>query len=250
MSENITFTRISDLPENVYGNNSSPIQNQMMMPPQQQPQQMSSQTTGFDQNTYQPMNIHPNPYGFPSPPPGGLPLPQQQMKPNQQMQNEMYMGTGSSHTEKGSEKYNGIEKYTGGSQQMLPSRDIPIDTSTYMHDDQIQANYIPQKKQTSDYILDYEETSAKNIQKYEKEKKKKRLLESWFDEIHIPVLIAILYFLFQLPIINTMIFRRFSFLAIYDVDGQFNLSGLVFKSALFGGCFYSMQKMMEILSEL
>jgi hypothetical protein len=277
MSENITFTRISDLPENGYGN--PPAQNQMM-PPQQQQQQPANygpntgqnqmvmqlppstpltngQNTGFDQNTYQPMNIHPNPYGFPSPPPGGLPLPQQQMKPNQQMQNELYMGNGNSVVSgsgsgSGIGIGSGVDRFTGGSQQLLPSRDIPFDTTTYMQDEKIQANYIPppSKKQTSDYILDYEETSAKNIQQYEKEKRKKRVLESWFDEIHIPVLITILYFIFQLPIVNTLFFRRFAFLSIYDTDGQFNLTGLLLKSILFGGSFYSVRKVVDVLSEM
>lgn len=240
MSENITFTRISELPEN--GQSNMPVQmggggggmsgyntNVNMNPNMLSPSQ-PSQTGGFDQYTYQTMNVHPNPYGFPTPPPGGMPLPQQQMKPNQQIQQEMY---------------------TGGMQHTIPSRDIPMDTTTYTHDDQIRANYIPPThKNTTDYILDYEENSSKHIQKYEKDKKDKKMLEAWFDEFHLPIFICVLYFVFQLPIVNTIVFRRFSFLSIYNDDGQFNVSGLVLKSVLFGGAFYIAKRSVDFISEL
>jgi len=60
----------------------------------------------------------------------------------------------------------------------------------------------------------------------------------------------LLPFLFQLPMINTMIFKKFSFLSIHTNDGNFNFFGLLFKSIMFGTSYYSMYKLTAFLSEI
>jgi len=60
----------------------------------------------------------------------------------------------------------------------------------------------------------------------------------------------ILFFFFQLPIVNSMLFKRFSFLSIYNDDGNFNVTGLILKSILFGSSYYISQKVTTFLSEL
>ena len=57
-------------------------------------------------------------------------------------------------------------------------------------------------------------------------------MDMLLTEIQIPLFIAILYFVFQLPVINSLLLKYFSFLAIYDIDGNFNLIGLILKSIL------------------
>jgi hypothetical protein len=131
----------------------------------------------------------------------------------------------------------------------LPSRDVVIDTATYMNDNQIQANYIPMPKLTKDYILDYEENADKNIVEHEKKKHRENLVDEILSELQLPVFVAVLFFLFQLPIVNTLVFKRFSFLSIYSDDGNFNIYGLVFKSLLFGSLFYSVNKVVTFISE-
>ena len=76
-------------------------------------------------------------------------------------------------------------------------------------------------------------------------REKKR--EHWLDEFQIPILLALLYFVYQLPIVNTLIFKRFSFLSIYKDDGNFNLFGLVLKSILFAGSYYSIHKIVRMM---
>lgn len=216
--ENITITRISDLPTN--GGNS-----QMIAPP--------------SDGTYMPMNIHPNPYGMPQQP-TGLPPPIQTQEGPKQMQNMMYMPP--------------TEQQFGMNHQMpmqrLNSRDIPHNMEDFTHDEQIQPNYIPKPKTTDDYIQEYQNNTERKIKEYEDKKQREKNADSWFDEMRIPAIVAILFFIFHMPIVNTMIFKKFSFLSIYNDDGNFNFYGLILKSAFFGMAFYSLNRVMDFLSEI
>jgi hypothetical protein len=225
MSENISMTRIVDLPDTAgaFGQNS----------------------LGADM--YIPINGHPNPYGIPPPPVGGIPPPQQTQSGPTQYKNTMY----SSNVQQvpnapqySQEQFN--EMFT--QEQRLPQRDIPMNISQHIQDEQIQPNYIPKPKLTSDYIQDYQESTDRKIREHEEKKIREKKAASWFDEFQIPIMISLLYFIFQLPIINTVIFKRFSFLSIYREDGNFNLLGLTLKSIIFSSIFYSFHKSIELIS--
>lgn len=207
MSENISMTRIIDLPDSG----------------------SFERGTSFEQNSlgadmYIPINGHPNPYGIPPPPAGGMSMPQQTQNAESQYKNTMI-------------------------QQRLPQRDIPMNISEHMQDEQIQPNYIPKPKLTSDYIHEYEENHYHKIKEHEAKKMREKKAVYWFDEFQNPIIIFLLYFIFQLPIINTMIFKKFTFLSIYREDGNFNLVGLILKSALFASSFYSLHKSIDIISQ-
>jgi hypothetical protein len=73
--------------------------------------------------------------------------------------------------------------------------------------------------------------------------------DEFLTELQTPILICILFFIFQLPIINTIIFKKFSFLSLHNEDGNFNFYGLLFKSMMFGSLFYSVQKITQFISE-
>ena len=207
------MTRISDLPE------------------------MSGQQNKSQPNldgSYMPMNIHPNPYGMTQPPVGTLP-PQLESQSTQedktQQKNIMYMPTDFSQP-----------------QQRLPQRDIPKIPENYTQDEQVQPNYIPKPLSTKDYIDEYQEVTNKKLREYENKKRNEKINDTWFDEFRIPIIIGILFFIFHMPIINTIVFKRFSFLSIYNDDGNFNLYGLIFKSICFGISFYMMNYSMEYLT--
>lgn len=87
------------------------------------------------------------------------------------------------------------------------------------------------------------------MREYEKKKRQENRLDMIFTELQTPLLIAILFFIFQMPVVNTMIFKKFSFLSIYNMDGNFNLSGLLFKSLLFASAFYSISRATKFISE-
>jgi len=220
MSENITMTRISDLPE--MGSST--------------PTNMAPTT-----DMYMPMNIHPNPYGIAQQPEGGLPLPQQTQGGGKQYENTMY----SNQMMKPDE----VAMMQEMPRQRLPQRDIPMDTDTRMHDEQIHANYIPKPKLKSNYIEDYEEIVERKNKEYESKKKRETIQDNWFDELQTPILIGILFFIFHLPIVNSMIFKRFSFLSIYKEDGNFNFTGLLLKCSLFTSTYYFIEKTMKYVSE-
>ena len=226
MSENISMTRIIDLPDT----------------------SMGFEQNGLGADMYIPINGHPNPYGIPPPPPGGIVPPQQTQTGPTQYTNTMY--SSNVQPQKPAPQYSQeqFNEMFNQQQQRLPQRDIPMNISQHTQDEQIQPNYIPKPKLTSDYIHDYQESSDRKIREHEEKVMREKKAASWFDEFQIPIIIALLYFIFQLPIINTVIFKRFSFLSIYREDGNFNLLGLTLKSLLFASMFYSFHKSIDLLS--
>lgn len=239
-------TRISDLPENIT----------MQMPAYGATMNTNGgggggggnkQNMNFDSPTnYTPINIHPNPYGISAQNPIMSPPQQPNVQQMQQMNQMEYSAQPPTRQYLSEQQQMEIQNMQ---QIRLPSRDIPMDMTNYQNDEEIQANYIPKPKVTKDYLKDYEETSEKRIREHEEKKYRENKLDTILTDIQTPILIAFLFFFFQLPIINTFIFKRFSFMNLYNEDGNFNFSGLIFKSMFFGTVFYSIQKTMTFISE-
>jgi hypothetical protein len=223
MSENISMTRIADLPEmgssaipftQMSSSTSTRTIDESSLYNNNHLNKDSTSSSSFNEtsNIYIPLNPHPNPYGISDQVQGGIipPIPQQSVvsSPPQQQQQQQ-------------------------PEYRLPQRDIPMDITNFTQDEQIQPNYIPKPKLTSDYVERHEKATVSKIREYEEEKKKEVSVNQWIDKLYQPVILGIIYFIFQLPIINTIIFKRFSFLSIYNADGNFNLWGLILKSLLF-----------------
>jgi hypothetical protein len=230
MTDRIATTRIADLPENIT----------VQMPPgtynPQQPN-LNPPNIGYgeskEQNTtYTQMNVHPNPYGIPQQN-NIMTLPQTTQQPKNQNQ---FLP-----------QYN---MQSNEPQYKLPSRDIPIDTTQYLNDEQVQPNYIPMQKLTSDYIKDYEDEYDIPIQEYRQKKHRESLIDNLLTELQIPMLISILFFVFQMPIINTLMYKNLAFLPIYNSDGNANFHGLLLKSILFGLAYYGVSNFTNYLSKL
>ena len=240
-------TRIADLPENPMAGQNGLAQASFSM---------TQPSFGPDMNPpngYMPINVHPNPYGQGSGGPNNImPPPMQTTSPPMQQMASMYMPP-QSHPS------NNMPSTLTPEQQMmlqnmkpqqLPSRDIHFDTSSFAQDEEIQANYIPKSKKNKDFVRDYENLTETKLEKHEQEKHRERLVDRIFTEIQLPLLISILYFVFQMPIINKLFFKPLSFLTIYGPDGNFNFQGLILRSLLFGICFHTMVKVALFLSEL
>lgn len=182
---------------------------------------------------YKPINVHPNPYGVSANNPiMDVPMQSQDMsQPNNFMQEPS------------------IEQLQNMEQQRLPSRDIPQNTIQYSNDECVQPNYIPKHDVVRDYVKDHYDTTEKNLQEYEEKMRRYNHWDYILNDIQIPVFIAILFFFFQLPVVNTMIFKKFAFLALHHEDGNFNMMGLIFKSAIFGILYYSVYKTTTFISE-
>jgi hypothetical protein len=223
MSSNTT--RITDLPENIT----------MQISPDTNP--MRSNHLQEQNLSYTPMNIHPNPYGN-SIQNEVMPLPQSQPKQPQQFQQSEY------------------QPLSPEQQQLLqdmppvrlPSRDIPMDQTAYQQDIEITPNYIPKPKLTNDYIKKYEEVNEEKVREHEKKRNRMDELEDIFTDIQIPILISILFFIFQMPVVNTMLYKNFTFLTMYNTDGNINFYGIFFKSMLFGIMFYFFRKITDFIT--
>jgi len=176
--------------------------------------------TGDDNLNYQPINPHPNPYGNHSVTPEGMSLPEPSPQRNQQSTNYT------------------VENMP---QQTLPSRDIPQNTLQYQNDEQIKPNHIPSVKLTSDYIKDYERENTAELRMHREKKYRQETAQETISTFQVPILVGVIYFIFQMPIINTWIRKYLAFANLYGEDGNFKISGLVFKSVLFGGIYYFMQ---------
>jgi hypothetical protein len=136
---------------------------------------------------------------------------------------------------------NGLQQASVAGATMLPSRDIPQNTQTLTQDSYIKPNYVPPPTNV-DYINDNIDADE-YINKFQREAQIKNSLDSIYDEIQTPLLISILYFLFQLPIMKKTLFKHIPFLC--HNDGNYNLNGLLFISFLFGFIFYSLSKTMK-----
>lgn len=197
------ITRISELPENGPSAGSSGGGGG------------SSFGTGTDQ--YQPLNIHQNPYGIPEPTDRHLP---------------------SINVKESSRSSGGSDGFRGEGFPAPPpttmNRGGHQEYADHMMDEQIVANHIPKPKLTTDYLRDYEDKLTQLSAQHQKAKHQESLITSVYDEMQIPILIGLMFFMFQMPIVNSLMYRHLSFMKLYNEDGNLNLYGLIFKSTLFG----------------
>ena len=164
----------------------------------------------------------------------GPPLnPSQQ--PNQKLMNELISG---------------VQRASMTGMTTLPSRDIPRDTSAMMQDAQVQPTYVPQPQRHVDYIQDHETSSTleRVMNQNTRGSNRADTLETFYEEIQSPLMLAILYFAFQLPAVKRYMFRYLPS-ALFNADGNANLTGLIATSAMFGIAFYTLQKGMNQLTE-
>jgi len=134
---------------------------------------------------------------------------------------------------------NGLQQASISGATLLPSRDIPMTTTGHSNDPQIQPNYVPQPQNPVDYIKNYEQSSDM-IDEYNKNMSHQNSLDDMYNEIQTPLLLAVLYFLFQLPFFRKFLFSYFPIL--FSNDGNFNINGFIFSSVLFGLLFYTLNK--------
>ena len=124
----------------------------------------------------------------------------------------------------------------------LPGRDIPMGTEELTKDVQIKPNFIP-PVQNVNYISQ-QESNEDVINEYNNNIKKSNSLDELYDEMQIPLLLGVLYFIFQLPIIKKTLNSYIPML--FNIDGNMNINGYMFTSVLFGGLYYSLLKIMRI----
>jgi hypothetical protein len=134
---------------------------------------------------------------------------------------------------------NGLQQASTTGVTQLPSRDISMNTNNITTDPYVQTNYIPQVTGQPDYIKNYE-TGEDMVNNYNKNAYNRDSLDEMYNDIQTPLLLSVLYFLFQLPFFKKNLFTYFP--ALFSLDGNFNISGFCFTSTLFGLLFYLLNK--------
>lgn len=135
----------------------------------------------------------------------------------------------------------GLQQASISGATQLSSRDIPMTSTGHNIDPNIQPNYVPPPPQNNmDYIKDYEQTSDM-VNNYNKNNQRQNSLDEMYNEIQTPLLLAVLYFLFQLPFFRKFLFSYFP--VLFSNDGNLNINGFLFMSVLFGLLFYFLNKL-------
>ena len=141
---------------------------------------------------------------------------------------------------------NGIQEASQARLTELPSRDIPMNTQQLALDPNIQPNYIPDEPKT-DYI--------KNNDSYDDVVKKVKYtnsevnnLDNLYNELQTPILIMVIYFLFQLPYTQGLFVKYAP--SLFNKDGNQNFSGYVISTLMFGLAYYVIVKFTNYLTEI
>jgi hypothetical protein len=137
---------------------------------------------------------------------------------------------------------NGLQQASITGITQLSSRDIPMNTTNISTDPQIQPNYVPAPVNNIDYIKNYDQTSD-IIHNYDSNMARQHSIDEMYNEIQTPLLLVVLYFLFQLPFVKKHLYRYFP--VLFSTDGNLNINGLLFTSTLFGLLFYILNKITE-----
>ena len=134
---------------------------------------------------------------------------------------------------------NGLQQASITGATQLPSRDIPMTTSGHTHDPYVQPNYVPQIKTNNDYIKNFE-SNDEIINNYNRNASQTHVLDDMYNEIQTPLLLAVMYFLFQLPFFRTKLYIYLPIL--FSEDASMNVNGYIFNSVLFGLIYYMLNK--------
>lgn len=208
----ISSTRISDLPvKPAY--NPPPTQNNMSP---SFAQEHGLEINPLMQNVqipqsqgYMQINAHPNPYG------GQPPLVNPVPPPHPTSRN--------------------FESVTPSIQKSpeysIPSRDIPMDTTQYTQDRMIRPEHIPDEK-IYDYLEEYEPPLENEPNE------KVNGLGDLVANLQIPIIVAILFFIFQSNTINVLLNKYAGGMMLFGEDGNINMYGIALKSVMFGFVFF------------
>jgi hypothetical protein len=90
------------------------------------------------------------------------------------------------------------------------------------------------------YIYTYMSFRNLEANDYNKKYQEQNSLDEMYNEIQTPLLLAVIYFLFQLPFFRKFLCSYFPIL--FSNDGNFNINGFIFSSVLFGLLFYTLNK--------
>ena len=140
----------------------------------------------------------------------------------------------------------GLQQAQGGTS--LPSRDIPNNNSEHItQDEQIKPNFVPEAE--NQHYIEEESTTMENMLK-ENQKKKQNIdrLDYLYEELQTPLLTSVLFFVFQMPYFQKTFIKYAP--SLFNRSGNYNLSGYLVKTLLFGLSVFGITKLTKTLSDI
>jgi hypothetical protein len=127
----------------------------------------------------------------------------------------------------------------------MPNRDIQMDTQQ-QQDPYMNPNYIPETEM-NDYI-ENDDTLYNMMHQGKSDEREQDRLDQIYEELQIPLMVMVLYFLFQMPFVKKHMQKLLP--SLFTKDEHPTFGGYLFKTALFGGTFYGIIKATKYLSEM
>ena len=137
---------------------------------------------------------------------------------------------------------NDLQKASQSGVTSLPSRDIPMNTQQITQDEHIQPNFVPDNN--NDYIgnnIMIDNTVNQNNNNI-------NILDDFYNTLQTPILLAILYFIFQLPIFKKYLFKYLP--SLFGKDGNQNIYGYIFYSIMFGSFYVFVNNLISRLNDI
>jgi hypothetical protein len=140
----------------------------------------------------------------------------------------------------------GIQQASQAGLTQLPSRDIPMGTQQLTQDAQIKPNYVPPTGK-KDYIEQHDSYQSL-LKKKNSDIKQQDRLDSLYEELQVPLLVMMLFFLFQMPYISKLLLKRFP--SLYLRDGSPAFGGHLLKTVIFGVAFYAILRGIRYMGDM
>ena len=144
-----------------------------------------------------------------------------------------------------------VNKFVSGVQEAvaagalgLESRDVPQSQTHLTQDVQMQPNFVPTHEQ-EDYI-GKGASSNDMIREHNEKKKAEDSFDILFNNLQTPVLLALLYFIFQLPSVKQSVFRLIP--SLFRKDGTPNLYGYVVHAVSFASLYQALTLTLQYFS--
>lgn len=133
-----------------------------------------------------------------------------------------------------------------GGATVLPVREVSNNNSHLTQDEQVKPNFIP--KASNDNYIEEEKSMEDLIKQSQNKKVEQDRLDLMYEELQSPIMVMILFFLFQLPIFQKTLVKYAP--SLFQRDGNPSFSGYFVKTLMFGVTYYLITKAIKQLSEI
>lgn len=153
----------------------------------------------------------------------------------------------------------GVQRASANGMTMIPTRDIPMNPNSFTHDDQSRPNYVPDPRSVhfqdgagggggggADYIKDYESMES-IVRANARQSNQLDTIEAIYYDIQMPILVGVMYFIFQMPVFRAQLLHFLP--SLFGEDGNFKMIGLTATSAMFALVFFIIMKLLNKLGE-